>query len=46
MKQPFDEWLKRNTPYGDTDKLSEEELGFMFREWEKLGRWEKNPASI
>ena len=35
-EQTFDQWLKRNTEYGDTDALTDEEIGYMFREWEKL----------
>lgn len=31
----FEQWLKRQAPEGDTDSLTTEEIGEMFREWEK-----------
>lgn len=36
----FSRWLKRNTEYGNIDILTNEEIGYMFREWEKLKKSE------
>lgn len=36
MIEQFDKWLKRNAEYGNTDALTDEEIGYMYREWEKL----------